>query len=100
MTNGMRHEVVTERERRLMNKINRQIRRKTQWRRTKRKLIYPFVKLMPAKEVVWRETYGGSFPACPRCGEIIYYYDMCIFCGQHLKENTTAIGGVLDECGD
>ena len=100
MTNGMRPVPRTERQNKMLDKINRKIMRMTRWYHLKRKLIYPFVKLMPAKEIVWRETYGGSFPACPRCGEIIYYYDMCIFCGQHLKENTTAIGGVLDECGD
>ena len=70
MTNGMRHEVMTDRERRMLNRINRRIARSTWWYRTKYKLLHPFLKLMPAREIVWRETYGGSYPACPRCGMV------------------------------
>ena len=97
MTNGMRPIPRSEREIRMLDKINRRITRKAKWYRLKRKLIFPFVKLMPAKKIVMREDYGGPYPACPRCGEIIYYYDMCIFCGQHLKENRKTVGGMLDE---
>lgn len=99
MTNGMRHEVMTDRERRMLDRINRRIRRKAQWYLLKRKLLHPIVKLMPAKEIEWRDGYGGSYPACPRCGELVYYCDMCVFCGQHLKENTKTIGGILHERG-
>lgn len=100
MINGMRHVVMTDRERKMLNRINRRIARSTRWNRTKYRLLHPFLKLMPAREIVWRDTYGGSYPACPRCGEMVYYIDMCCFCGQRLKDNTKTIGGVLDERGD
>ena len=96
MTNGMKR-MVTERDLKAMAKINRQISRKSWWRRMKRKILLPFLKLMPAQEIVWADGYGGKFPACPRCGEYVYYADMCCFCGQRLKENTKTVGGVMDE---
>lgn len=97
MTNGMRPIPRTEQQDRMLNRINRRIRWKTRWYRIKHCLAFPFVKLMPAKEIVVRYSYGGPFPACPRCGEMIYYYNMCIFCGQRLKMNTRTVGGMLDE---
>lgn len=100
MMNRMKHEVLTDWQRKQMRKINRWITRKNRWRKLKRKLLMPFLTFMPAKEIVWRESYGGWYPACPRCGEMIYYCDMCIFCGQRLKDNQKTIGGVLDERED
>ena len=98
MTNGMKR-LVTERDLKSMAKINRQIMRRTWWRRTKRKILLPFLKLMPAHDIVWTEGYGGKFPACPRCGEYVYYEDMCCFCGQRLRNNKKTVGGVLHERG-
>ena len=46
MTNGMKC-TVTEKELKSIAKLNRQISRRTWWRRTKRKLLLPFLKLMP-----------------------------------------------------
>ena len=95
MTNGMRY-TVTEKQRKLMEKISRKFRRRSWWYRTKRKILLPFLKLTPAKNIVWAEGYGGRYPACPRCGEYVYYADTCCFCGQRLRDGQT-IGQVLEE---
>lgn len=86
------------RDQRLMKKINRRIARRNWMHRTKRKLLLPFRKLMKPKEITWAAGYGGLFPACPRCGEYVYYKDLCCFCGQRLKDATT-VGAVMDKYG-
>lgn len=95
MTNGMKC-TVTEKELKSIAKLNRQISRRTWWRRTKRKLLLPFLKLMPAQDIIWTEGYGGSYPACPRCGEYVYYADLCCFCGQRLR-NAQTVGLVMEK---
>jgi hypothetical protein len=87
---------VTEEQRKSLEKINRQIMRKSWWYRTKRKFLLPFVKLMPAQDIVWTVGYGGSYPACPRCGEYVYYADLCCFCGQRLR-NAQTVGSVMEK---
>ena len=98
MTNGMRR-TVTEKQQNALDRINRQIRRRTLLRRMKRKILLPFLKLMPARHIVWTDGYGGSYPACPRCGEYVYYRDMCLFCGQRLKDAVT-VGQMLERDTD
>lgn len=95
MTNGMRN-TMDEQKERLLNSINRDIRFHSWCHRTKRKLLLPFRKMMPAREIVWADGYGGKFPACPRCGEYVYYADMCCFCGQRLIDGQT-VGRVLEK---
>ena len=95
MTNGMKC-TVTEEQRKSLEKINRQIMRKSWWYRTKRKFLLPFLKLMPAQDIVWTIGYGGSYPACPRCGEYVYYADLCCFCGQRLR-NAQTVGSVMEK---
>ena len=95
MTNGMRR-TVTERQMKQIEKTNRKIRRQTMKHQLKRKMLLPFRKLMRAKQIIWVPGYGGSYPACPRCGEYVYYADLCCFCGQRFKENRLTVGGVMD----
>ena len=96
MTNGMYHPPEPERARKTWDKINRKILRRSKLHQLKRRFLLPFRKLMKAREIVWADGYGGKYPACPRCGEYVYYADLCCFCGQRLKENRHTVGGVLD----
>ena len=98
MTNGMRR-TTDERAEKMLAKMNRQISRRAWWRRTKRKILLPFLKLMPEKDIVWADGYGGSYPACPRCGEYVYYRDMCCFCGQRFSGKVTTVGEVMNRGG-
>ena len=79
-----------------MKKINREIRRRSWMRQTRRKLLLPFIRMKRAKPIVWEAGYGGNYPACPRCGELVYYTDMCCFCGQRLKDGVP-VGKVMEQ---
>ena len=81
-------------------RMDRWIRRRSMMHQAKRKMLLPFIKLRKPREIVWERTYGGMFPACPRCGELVYYKDMCVFCGQRFTKNDKTVGGVMDagEC--
>lgn len=85
-------------EQRTMKKINRRIRFNSWRHRAKRKVLFPFRKLMKPRRIVWAEGYHGSYPACPRCGEYVYYKDLCCFCGQRLEDATT-VGAVMESHG-
>ena len=98
MTNGMRR-TVTEKQQNALDRINRQIARRSAMHRMKRRMLLPFRRLMKAREIVWTDGYGGSYPACPKCGEYVYYRDLCCFCGQRLKEGIT-VGQILDRDAD
>ena len=97
MINSMKR-TVTEKELESIAKLNRQISRRVWWRRTKRKILLPFLKLMKPRQIVWTRGYGGSYPACPRCGEYVYYEYMCCFCGQRLTGGPT-VGRVMEKHG-
>ena len=85
-----------KRQTRKLKRIQRKIARISRYHQLKRKILLPFLKLKKPREIVWRDSYGGSYPACPRCGEMVYYQDMCCFCGQRFKDNRMTVGGVLN----
>ena len=93
MMDGKRRDPYLEDKR--LKKINRQIRMRSWKHRTKRRLLLPFIRFMKPKDIVWADGYGGKYPACPRCGEYVYYDDMCCFCGQRLA-NSTTVGRVME----
>lgn len=41
----------------------------------------PNGKKEPVK-IGWEESYGGTWPQCPACGEMPYSTERCTFCGQ------------------
>lgn len=92
--NNSYNSTMTVRSMKLLEKTNRKFRRSVRLNQLKRKLFFPFRLMMKPKEIVWMEDYGGSYPACPRCYEYVYYPDQCCFCGQRLKENVMTVGGV------
>ena len=98
MTNGMRR-TTDERAEKMLAKMNRQITRRTKMRELKRRILLPFLKLKKPRDIVMAEGYGGSYPACPRCGEYVYYRDMCCFCGQRFSGKVTTVGEVMDRGG-
>lgn len=59
-----------------------------------------FGKFQKPREIVWEKGYGGTYPACPRCHELIYYENRCCFCGQPFKNGAKTIGSVIDHAGD
>jgi len=45
--------------------------------------------------------YGGKVvPVCPRCGELVYYPQQCVTCGQRFTGDVTTIGEVIDRATD
>lgn len=36
-------------------------------------------------EVIWQEDYSMMVPVCPKCKELAYENEYCVFCGQPFK---------------
>lgn len=38
---------------------------------------------MKAEKVAWEQGLDGEeYPICPKCFELAYFFDKCVFCGQ------------------
>lgn len=108
MTNGLKHEPMTEQQRREFDRINRKIQRhhRALERKTKRilrmqkisdSIRFFFCSRLPDRQIAWQMTGDNDFvPVCPRCGEFVYYRNQCVWCGQHFLPGAKTVGEVMD----
>ena len=97
MTNGMNRDPGWYEAKEQIDRINRKHVRRVRIAQIRRKLLFPFRGLAKPKDVVWVPGYGGkNYPCCPRCMDIAYYADRCIFCGQRFTAKSPTVGKVLD----
>ena len=59
-----------------------------------------FGKYRKPMEIIMEEGYGGTYPACPRCHELVYYENRCCFCGQPFKDGAKTIGMVISHADE
>lgn len=45
----------------------------------------------PPVKIGWDESYGGTWPKCPACGEMPYSTERRVFCGQRFIQNDEAV---------
>lgn len=61
----------------------------------KRRIRVPFGRLRKPVPLLWKDTYDGmrdkiipgGEPECPRCGEMPYSLQQCVFCGQRFIQD-------------
>ena len=56
-----------------------------------------FGRFQKPREIIWLESYGGKYPACPRCHEMVYYENRCCFCGLPFKDGAQTVGRMLEK---
>lgn len=68
-------------------RIGRRMRRTNRMSRARgflRRLLGGLRRPLP---IQWEtETFGGRYPACPRCHEPAYNWGRCVFCGQRFRQ--------------
>ena len=81
-----------------MDELRMSIRERIDWLfwKTRRRIRFFIGSRLPDAGIVWKEERGYTLPACPRCGEYVYYDRQCTMCGQHFLPGAITIGEVLD----
>ena len=61
----------------------------------KRRIRFSIGKRLPPRGIAWKQRGTQMLPVCPRCGDMVYYGNQCVYCGQRFLDGTVTVGEVI-----